>query len=286
MARTIDPVQPPIHRFVSASDIHFKFITLTGKNFSEIDVAHRHGYWSVFIFLEGTGTHLIDFTELSIKPGTIHFVLPGQVHALNGGKNFVGYAMMFTEEFFLLRNETRALLMKLFGFMDAGQPAVLEIEKDTKAYFTNLFALFQAEVAATRSAPNSALLDLLSVFITKCMQLLQLPPQPQHGNETLQYIRFRNEVEHHFRTIHTVGDYCARLHTNPKALNHLTQTFAGVTALDFIHQRLLVEAKRLLRYSEKPIKEIAYDLHFTDAAHFAKFFKQKTGLTPLEFKEN
>ncbi|MCW5906313.1 MAG: helix-turn-helix domain-containing protein [Chitinophagales bacterium] len=274
----------PIHRFVSASDIHFKFITLTQNNFREIDVAHRHGYWSVFVFLKGSGTHLIDFTELKIKSGTLHFVLPGQIHALNGGKKFLGYAIMFTEEFFMLRNETRTLLMKLFSFMDSGKPVTLDISPDVQPYFTHLFSLFQLEVQSNHAANSTALLDLLSVFTGKCMQLLQLPQSSSPAADSLQYIRFRNEVEKNYRTIHTVAEYGQLLHLTPKSLNQLTQTFAGIAALDFIHQRLLVEAKRLLRYSDKAVKEIAFDLHFTDAAHFTKFFKQKTGLTPLEFK--
>ncbi|MBL7778178.1 MAG: helix-turn-helix domain-containing protein [Chitinophagales bacterium] len=274
----------PVHRFVTARDIQFKFLTLTGKNFSEIDIAHRHGYWSVFVFLEGSGTHLIDFTELKIKPGTVHFVLPGQIHALNGGKNFFGYAIMFTEEFFLLRDETKSLLMKLFSFMDAGKPAILEMGNANREYFTHLFSLFELETKNAGSQQSTALLDLLAVFVNKCVHLLQLPAT-NTGKEPLYYIRFRHEVEKNFRTVHTVAEYAAMLHTNSKNLNELTQTFAGRTALEFIHERLLVEAKRMLLYADKPMKQIAYELHFTDAAHFTKFFKQKTGHTPLEFRE-
>jgi AraC-like DNA-binding protein len=275
----------PIHRFVTATDIQFKFLSLTGKNFTEIDIAHRHGYWSVFVFLEGGGTHLIDFNELKIKPGAVHFVLPGQIHALNGNKNFLGYAIMFTEEFFLLRDETKGLLMKLFSFMDAGNPAVLEIGSTNKAYFTHLFSLMEIETKNAGSINSSVLPDLLAVFVNKCVQLLNLPTA-NIGKEPLHYIRFRNEVEKNFRTKHTVAEYANILHTNSKSINELTQTFAGRTALEFIHERLLVEAKRVLLYSDKPVKQIAYELHFTDAAHFTKFFKQKTGQTPLEFKES
>lgn len=275
----------PIHRFVTATDIQFKFLTLTGKNFTEIDIAHRHGYWSVFVFLEGSGTHLIDFNELKIKPGSVHFVLPGQIHALNGGKNFFGYAIMFTEEFFLLRDETKGLLMKLFSFMDAGKPAVLEIGNTNKAYFTHLFSLLELETKNAASKHGTVLLDLLAVFVNKCVQLLNLP-STHSGKEPLHYIRFRHEVEKNFRTVHTVAEYAGMLHTNSKNLNELTQAFSGRTALEFIHERLLVEAKRVLLYSDKPVKQIAYELHFTDAAHFTKFFKQKTGQTPLEFKES
>ena len=106
----------PVHRFSSSSDIHFRFVTITQESFEVPDVEHRHGYWTVFVFLEGRGKHVIDFKQVAIKPGSIHIVLPGQVHALDGGKNFLAHAIMFTEDFFLMRDETTKLLMRLFRF--------------------------------------------------------------------------------------------------------------------------------------------------------------------------
>src|SRR4051812_33132832 len=104
----------PVHRFSSAGDVHFKFVTITGKSFEVPDIEHRHGYWTLFVFLEGKGRHVIDFKEVAIKPGSIHIVLPGQIHALHGDKNFYAHALMFTEEFFLMREETIRLLTRLF----------------------------------------------------------------------------------------------------------------------------------------------------------------------------
>src|SRR5579863_8372179 len=104
----------PVHRFSSTSDLHFRFVTITGKNFAEPDVEHRHGYWTVFIFIEGQGRHIIDFKQVTINAGSIHIVLPGQIHALHGGGSFLAYALIFTEQFFLMRHETTELLMRLF----------------------------------------------------------------------------------------------------------------------------------------------------------------------------
>src|SRR5579863_1670917 len=112
-----------VHHFSSSNDIHFRFVTITEKSFEVPDTEHRHGYWTVFIFLEGSGRHTIDFKEVLINEGSIHVVLPGQIHALRGGKNFLAYALIFTEEFFLMRAETTELLMRLFRFMDAGEAA-------------------------------------------------------------------------------------------------------------------------------------------------------------------
>lgn len=274
----------PVHRFSSAGDVHFKFVTITEASFEVPDVEHRHGYWTLFVFLEGKGRHVIDFKEVEIKPGSIHLVLPGQIHALHGGKKFLAHALMFTEEFFLMREETIKLLMRLFNFMDAGEAAAFNITKADKDFFTSVLQLIQTEYNSQNTYKGAVLLDLLSVFISKCMSALELPALNHTGDDSYDYIRLRKEVEKNFRQIHTVAEYSQRLGISPKQLNELCRNYTSHTALEFIHARLVVEAKRLVKYSNKPIKQIAYDLHFTDAAHFTNFFKQKTGMTPVEFK--
>jgi len=276
----------PVHRFSSAGDINFKFVTITQASFEVPDVEHRHGYWTLFVFLEGKGRHIIDFKEVEIKSGSIHLVLPGQIHALHGGKNFLAHALMFTEEFFLMREETIKLLMRLFSFMDAGEAAAFNISKADKDFFTSVLQLIKSEYQSDNINKGAVLLDLLSVFITKCMSALELPALNHTGADSFDYIRLRHEVERNFRQVHTVAEYSQRLGIGPKLLNELCRNYTGNTALEFIHARLVIEAKRLLKYSSKPIKQIAYDLHFTDAAHFTNFFKQKTGMTPVEFKES
>jgi len=274
-----------MHRFNYPGRVPFRFIVLTEKNFSEIDIAHRHGYWSVFVFLKGSGTHLIDFDLVKIESNTIHFVLPGQIHALNGGKNFKGYAILFTEEFFLMREETKQLLMQLFAFMDAGQSAIMQIPPALNAYFEHLFSLFEIESAWANTSTSHSLEDLFAVLITKCSSILQPKQHKTAERDSMLYIQFRNAVEQNFRNVHTVSEYGKLLHVSPKALNATSHTFSGISALEFIHARLLIESKRQLSYTNKPVKQIAYELQFTDAAHFNKFFKLKTGLTPQEYKQ-
>jgi AraC-like DNA-binding protein len=274
----------PVHHFTSLSDIHFSFISITDKNFEVPDVAHRHRHWSIFIFMRGEGEHTIDFTTVPVTPGSIHFVLPGQLHALNGRGDFLAHVLLFTEEFFLLKDETKNLLMKLFSYMDSGEPPILQLYEENKAYIDRLIYLFEAENNLKSPSRDQILLDLLSILVSKCMQIMDIPLLPMHSLEAIQYIQFRKEVEKSYRTVHAVSDYAARLNISTKAINDITRQFAGVTALEFIHQRIFIETKRMLRYGQKPIKQIAFDLNFTDAAHFTKFFKQKSGMSPLEFR--
>ncbi|MBS1683607.1 MAG: helix-turn-helix domain-containing protein [Bacteroidetes bacterium] len=276
----------PVHHFSTLSDIRFSFITISEKNFEVPDVAHRHRHWSIFIFMKGTGQHTIDFSTLETRPGSIHFVLPGQLHALDGREGFLAHVLLFTEEFFLLKDETKNLLMKLFSYMDSGEPPVLHLTAEDKEYMHHLLYLMQQENKTKSQSRDQILLDLLSVFVNKCMQAMNIPLMPMHSAEAQQYLGFRNEVEKNYRHIHSVAEYAQRLSLSTKAINDVTRQFAGMTALEFIHQRIFTETKRMLRYSQKPIKQIAYDLDFSDTAHFTKFFKQKAGIPPLEYRNS
>jgi AraC family transcriptional regulator, transcriptional activator of pobA len=277
-------IATPVHRFASANDIHFRFVHITEKSFDVPDVEHRHGYWSVFIFLEGEGRHVIDFKEVAITPGSIHIVLPGQIHALHGGKGFVAYALIFTEDFFLVRSDITSLLMRLFRFMDAGEAAAFDISDSEMQFFSSLLQLMKHEFDGDDSTKGKVLLDLLSAFLGKCSGALQLPQLPSGTTDSLEYIQMRNAVEKNFRRMHSVAEFAALLNISTKQLNKLCRQHTGVSVLEFIHARIVVEAKRMLKFSDKSIKQIAYDLHFTDPAHFANFFKQKTSHTPLEFR--
>jgi len=239
----------------------------------------------MFLFVEGQGRHIIDFKEVAIKPGSIHIVLPGQIHALHGGKDFLAYGLIFTEEFFLMRSETTELLMRLFRFMDAGEAAAFDITKQEKEFFSSLMQLMKHEYEGNEPTKGKVLLDLLSAFISKCSGALHLPQLPSNAVDSLAYIQLRNAVEKNFRKMHSVAEFAGLLHISTRQLNQLCRDHTGVSPLEFIHARIITESKRLLKFSNKPIKQIAYDLHFTDAAHFTNFFKQKTTFTPLEFRD-
>jgi AraC-like DNA-binding protein len=91
-------------------------------------------------------------------------------------------------------------------------------------------------------------------------------------------------VEQNFRRQHQVKFYAGQLNRSPKTLSNLFALYNHKSPLMIIQERIIQEAKRLLIYTDKTAKEIAYYLGFEDAGHFGKFFKKRTGQTPSEFK--
>jgi AraC family transcriptional regulator, transcriptional activator of pobA len=95
---------------------------------------------------------------------------------------------------------------------------------------------------------------------------------------------FRNLVEQNFTRHLQVHDYCALLNVTPRRLSHLCTQAMSVKPLALIHERLILEAKRELLSSRKPIGAIAAALGFGDVGYFSRFVKQHTGKSPIALR--
>jgi AraC-like DNA-binding protein len=71
---------------------------------------------------------------------------------------------------------------------------------------------------------------------------------------------------------------------SPVQLNRAIKSVSGKTASDLIIERLILEAKRLLLFSDLSNKEVAFKLNYEDPSYFTRIFRRKTGLTPTEFR--
>lgn len=92
-------------------------------------------------------------------------------------------------------------------------------------------------------------------------------------------------VEQHFRSKHTVKEYADLLYKSPKTLSNLFRKHGDTTPLKFIHNRIMLEARRQLTYTDQSISDISYDLGFGDVQTFSRFFKKQEGLSPQSFRE-
>ena len=88
-----------------------------------------------------------------------------------------------------------------------------------------------------------------------------------------------------FKAPQTDKEMQYNLYTPKKTLNQTCRQYAGLTAKQFINQRILLESKRLLAYTKASVKEIAWQLGFEEASHFGKFFKKEMQKTPLAFRK-
>ena len=109
------------------------------------------------------------------------------------------------------------------------------------------------------------------------------PPMEEQDFDIVR--RYNIAVENHYKSKHQVQDYADMLSKSPKTLSNLFALYNHKSPLQIIHERITLEAKRLLIFTEKPTKEIAFELGFEEVAHFSRLFKKVVGNSPTEFKE-
>jgi AraC-like DNA-binding protein len=97
-------------------------------------------------------------------------------------------------------------------------------------------------------------------------------------------IALRKDVEQYYKIHKDASFYAGRQALTPKRLNEIVKEALGKTVTSLLHERLLLEAQRMLHFSSYSVKEIAFELGFDDPSYFYRFFKRSSGLTPETFR--
>ncbi|MCO7514247.1 helix-turn-helix domain-containing protein [Pseudomonas guariconensis] len=139
--------------------------------------------------------------------------------------------------------------------------------------------------APSRAAMLQALVTALMVWISRRQQSGQLPRNRDERDRQLlgRYLRL---VEAHYREHLSVDTFAARLGVSSLRLNQLCRDLAGQSALQVVHQRLLLEARRNLVYTRMSIGQLSDSLGFSDPTYFARFFKRLSGQTPKGYRQS
>jgi len=238
----------------------------------KVPFPHRHGFYH-FLFLEkGSGWHEIDFKTYKVCPGQGYFVKPGEVHGWQLSKSTRGFVLEFTRESLA----QPGLLAKLESV-----PAL--IEGKAALALEPFFRLMLDEIEAGQQDFRLCLEGLLLAFVTRVVRT----QKPKKGRISVPLLvsQFQQLVDQYFKQEHSVEFYAQRLGLSGKALTTKISKALGKSAGAIIQDRCLIEAKRLLAYADLSIAEIGYQIGYEDPNYFARFFRQKTGHTPGEFRK-
>lgn len=276
----------PIHDFSrdTKDSVPFKYVPLGALTEYDFSAPHRHNYYEIFFFSEGGGEHLVDFNKHPIKSNCIHFISPGQIHCLRRQAGSHGSIILFSRDFFHWGSEGNGTLFN-FPFLNNGAYPVLEISKDQYNEFMPLLSQIANESAKDVEVFAEILRSYLKVVLLKCLQLFE-EKYPDHKlKQGSVFNKLRELVEKEYRSNRQPSYYANQLNVTEKKLNEVCKANSGVSVGDYIKDRVLLEAKRLLHNTEHNIKEIAYFLGFEDPSYFNRFFKVNTGTTAGDFRK-
>ncbi len=247
-------------------------------------VPHRHDYYTVIWVEAAEGTHYIDFRAYPLRPNTVYFITPEQVHQLVAQRPR-GYVLTFTASFLASYAMSPEQLNQLDLFADCSEALPVELPAAEVPTLRLLAEQLATEAQLARPYQNEAAGAWLRLFLLYCRRARQAAPVLGQPTWVVPLVRdFKRLVEAQFRQWHKVGQYADKLHVTPHYLNETFKSETGGAAKEFIQDRLVLEAKRLAYFTQKGAKEVAYELGFDDPAHFSKFFKNCAGSRYSDFR--
>jgi AraC family transcriptional regulator, transcriptional activator of pobA len=244
----------------------------------------RHEYWEIFLFTKGSGHHLIDFEKVPVNKNSVHFILPYQIHQLTHPDEAKGLLLRVSEDFFYTSSEGHELILKLYNYQFRYKTPVLNFNEEEFTTLSEIINHMRVELVTNDAEKFAVLKNYFNIFLLKLTKKMVAPTSTGkiHSDAEL-VVLFRQSVEKNIQKYNKIQDYLKLMDVSAKKMSSACKLYTGISPSDYLHKRMLVEAKRLLLYSTLCPKEIAYNLNFTDLSHFVKFFKQKTGLSPKEF---
>ncbi|MFD5506499.1 helix-turn-helix transcriptional regulator [Streptomyces sp. NPDC127051] len=230
----------------------------------------------------GTLSHTVDFTAYALDPGSWLWVRPGQVQQWGDLTHAEGTLILFRQEFLDPATTTGARLE------DPHAPILRRPLPDDVAALKlatdHLTAEFHALGRLPLEVHTAAMRHLLAVLVLRLAHLTAPAGRPAPEPDAT-YLRFRDAVEKDFARTRRVEDYAEALGYSARTLSRATLATAGLGAKEFIDRRVVLEAKRLLAHSDRTAARIADVLGFSSATHFSKYFHQRTGQTPITFRD-
>lgn len=248
----------------------------------DISKPHRDDHYLLLFAFKGSFHFKIDFNDVILKAPFVLKIEPNQVHQLIESNNAVAWTVGIEE--FILEKEFQSFLeTKLIEPLSLTNKSNFIESIDTILKFGNQLQIDDLDVFS-----NKAVLYLINALL--CL----LIKETESNNETLiikekrSYIieqEFKKLLKTNFRLWKSPSMYASALSISVSHLNDTIKELTATPVSIHIQNISILEAKRLLYFSDNSIKEIGYEIGYDDPVYFGKLFKKITSLTPFQFRQ-
>lgn len=244
---------------------------------------HGHkNYFEIIFLTQGAGWHYIDLQKYPVNPNSIFFIQPGQIHCWEFTEIPKGFVLMFRYDFLLQHHIDQSHLINLSYFIN-GFAIPTDEAGEISALLENILKEYKNDSNPDGESIAAAYLRIISL---KLKRFIHPTNASFLFSPSEKFKLFKKALDENIIEKRQVQDYADMLHITPKYLNDICQKTVNRTASDLVHEKLILEAKKLLLHTNKKISEIAFQLKFHDSSHFAKFFRKYAGVSPKIFTES
>jgi AraC family transcriptional activator of pobA len=246
--------------------------------------AHRDDHYMLVALREGKLKAIIDFEDHEFSAPCLLMIFPEQVHQLIPQTQLSGWSISFDAA--LIGDDLRNMLEK--DWRDQ-TPAFGSFPTAWFEQINSLFAtisqLYNKPLITSPSAISALLIGLLYI-ITGNISGSEIKTEHKKSRPTLIKQQFLHLLYQHFKDWKKPSIYAEKLNITTAHLNDTVKRITGRSATEAIQEHCILEARRLLRYTDLGVKEVGYDVGYLTPSHFIKIFKTITGLTPAQYRRS
>lgn len=272
-----------------------KFTEKTGSLFEVTRLRKNHpfsemqacSHFTMIWNSKGIVNLLADSIEITIPENHILCLSPNQMIHITQAEG-TQWMIQFNKEFYCIINHDKEVSCVGLLFYSPGQNTTIHVEELQAGRINFFFMILSEEFDNEDSLQGEMLRILLKrlIIISTRLAKEQFLPKDYDPRKLDIFRHFNYLVELHYKSEHKVNFYAEKLHKSPKTLSNRFALSHFPSPLEIIHNRLIIEAKKLLLYTSLSQKEIAAILGFSEAGHFNRLFKQKVQQTPAAFRNS
>jgi len=244
-------------------------------------IPHRHDFYHVTWIEEGAGAFVRDGQRYPIKPGGLIFVPPGQVHTWESQEALHGYILSFEPTLLFSQTDRPYRLLHVLTEWSAAAKNQIEVTGAAYDWLRLRFEDLVREFCGSEEFRD----EMLRTHITSILIFLYRLCLGQGRGEVTDHFhpltnRFLALLEKEEGKFHRAGHYVSALSIDSRAFVNAVLSETGKSPSAWIRDRTLLEARRLLTYTDLTISEIAYRLNFRNVSYFVRFYRRLTGVSP------
>jgi AraC family transcriptional regulator, transcriptional activator of pobA len=254
----------------------------------------RANYYSILIIRQGRGRYIIDGQSYPTQDRTLYFTNPGHVKGFEIDELSYGYVITFSESF--LKQYVHENILDEFPFLIAEVAPPCYPDRAVFQIFDDLGNQLLQEYTSNSAYKFKIIGNMTVLLLLRIKERFwqTYNPLTEAPASTAIVVTFKRNLEEHFRNLLSgqcdrpfqVQDYAQAQYLHPSYFSTVIKRKTGKSVNGWIAEKTVVEAQALLARSAESVQEIAFRLGFKDAAHFSRFFKKHTEMSPINFRQS
>jgi AraC-like DNA-binding protein len=271
-----------------ADPLPLELVALDGKNVQFEREAHGHRFYELMFVTHGTGWHRVGLERAAVGPGSLLLVAPGEVHDTRGLVGVRGWLLIFEAAAVRAQTTTLTELPSELAFLPfargAGAPAAFTVPRADREEWALRLKALSRETTTERGLGREQLARAeLDVILIKAARLVapSLGLGAAHRPLLAEVFQF---IDARYTRPISLRDVAKAVQRSPAHLTTVVREATGRSVVQWINERRMAEARRLLLETELPVGEIGERVGLPEPSYFVRRFRATHRVTPLEFR--